>query len=174
MIEVARERARFLPLLAGNLIAVALLAILFCAQFRGPTPLWLLQAPYFATGALVAIALTPLELLLLRRLHRHVPNVFIEALLAAITSTLVGIPGGLLIGLIGALDPHSFVEADLNGLGAYIAIGGLFVAAACFFCTLIGRLAAALLRRARWAPAIVLGVAGLDLILAVVYLLRVV
>lgn len=170
MIEVARERARFLPLLAGNLIAVALIAVLFCAQFHGPTPLWLLQAPYFATGALVAVALTPLELLLLKRLQRHVPNVFIEALVTAIASILLGIPGGLLIGLISALDPRSFVGADLSGLGAYIIIGGLFVAAAGFICALVGRLVAAFLVRLSWAPFTVLGAAALNLLLAVVYL----
>ncbi|PZQ87398.1 MAG: hypothetical protein DI534_14375 [Leifsonia xyli] len=154
--EIARDRVRFLTLLAGNLVAVALLAVVFCAQFRGLAPLWLLQAPYFAVGAAITLALTPLELLLLRRIRRRAPNAFIEALLAAITSTLVGIPGGLLIGLIGALGPRSFVGQDLNGLGTYIIVGGFMAAAACFICVLLGRLVAAFLGRVRWLAFVVL------------------
>lgn len=170
MPDDAREPVRFVPLLAGNLVAVGLLAVAFCAQFQGPVPLWLLQAPYFLSGVVAALVLTPVEMLLLNRPRPHVPNVAIEAVLTAAASTLVGIPGGLLIGLIGALGPRSFVGADLAGVGGYIVVGGFAVAAACFICSLVGRLLAALLGRAAWIPYAILGLAIADIGLAIVYL----
>lgn len=168
---IDRERIGLLPLLAGNLVVVGLLAVLFCAGLRSSAdPVWFLQAPYFALGAIVALATLPLELWLLRRLRAHTRGVFLEGLLLAAASLLLGIPGGLIIAGLSALGPHTGPGPTVESLWGYFVISGFAVAFACFVCTLIGRLIAELMARFRVLEYAVLVIALLNLVLASVFI----
>ncbi len=167
--KTAREQVRFLPLLAGNTFAIAVITLVFCAQFSEVTPLWLIQAPYFATCAIIGFALTPLELKLLPRLSRRVPNVFVEAVLAGFVSAVIGIPGGILIGLIGIFGANSYSGPDVGTFFIYSLLGGLTVAGVCLATALVGRLAAEVFRRSHRSTLIFLALAIVNIGAAVVF-----
>jgi hypothetical protein len=169
--SIARDQVSFLPLLAGNLFAVAVVTLVFCAQFSGVTPLWLLQAPYFAVCAVAVLVLTPLELKFLHWLHGLVPNVFIEAVLLGFASTVVGIPGGILIGLIGIFGPNSYSGPDVGTFFIYSLLGGLTIAGACLPTALGGRLAAEVSHRFPRSIPILLALAIANVGVAVVFLI---
>lgn len=161
---IARERANLLPLLAGNLLTVGVLLVVFCAQFQGPEPLWSLQASYFTVGATISVALTPVEWILLNRVRRHTPNVLVEAIVAALSSMLLGVPGGIAVGVVSLIGTRAIIGDDLSGLWVYVLVGGLIIAIACFIVTLIGRLLAELLRRVRWTTHACLAAAALNFV----------
>lgn len=145
----AREQVGFLPLLAGNLVMVAVLVVPLCAMFNSAEPLWLLQAPYFSVGAILVLVLLPLELWILQRARTRAHGPMQEWLLAAAASALLGVPGALLIFLAGALVPTSAPDPNLAGLWGYAIIGGFSVSLGAFICTLGGRVIAEVTARFR-------------------------
>lgn len=165
----AREKLGFLPLLAGNLLVLALLSVAVCVTFGSSEPLWLLQAPYFTTGAVVVLVLMPLEMWFLRWVHPRDQGPIIEGLQIAALSVPLGIPAALLIYVASALGARSDHDASLAGLWGYAFIGGFGIAIGLFICALAGRLLAELFGRFRPLTYVMLAAVLVEVTLAVVY-----
>lgn len=155
----SRTAPRFVSLLVGNLIGVALAALWWAVRPEFRSPIWMGAYPLFALGAAVGVIFTAAEYSFLRRVAPRFPRMWVQVLIVLAASPLVGI---FVAAVYYFAVPTSQSMGD--GLWAVAALAGLTAFAAAAFCAVVGRVLAGFFDKHRASAWVLFGCAALYLL----------
>ncbi len=153
----------FVPLLAGNLVGVAAVALWFGSRSEFRDGLWLSSAPFFIVGAVFGAVLTVPEYFALKQLSRRFPGVFLQTALVLLASPIAALVGVGVTLCVMLIDPRS--HEPISVMAWFV---GFIVLVASAICGSAGRLLAHSLEQHRWLAWLIIAAAVVYAVAAVV------
>lgn len=158
---------KFVSLLLGNLIGVAIAALWWASRPEFNSPLWIGAYPFFALGAAVGVLFTAVEYGFLRRVAPRFPRTWVQVLMVLAASPIVGI-------FVGAVDYFVLAASPSVGDGrwALAALVGVVAFVAAAFCAVVGRVLAGYFDRHRRSAWVGIGCVALYLLIVPFFVYR--